>query len=476
MITPNIAAPGFVLHPAIANKAGDFFLRCNGASLLANPIILVNTAEAVVYEVKHKIGAAWIRIRARFESKNAHVQFWGWAIHGDTDSSSPLFDSQVLAIATGVGDEMFAITLGEDGQQMLHGQGFPVQRWVLDFSTVKIVARSNIPPLEPGRYAPTHPNKTGGNWPYMGYNFASVIGAMPILDLRARLYRLGNYGGYFLRPTGEFLEESDRPELIARSHIHERSTNRGWIHYTDPAAHWRDRLAGGFQNQDKQHLCLWSPLAAAARLHPADEGFQMLLEAGVHVYTRQVPIIEKGTTHHKSGAERAQGRILQSGMDLESALRKGSRLANVAALRADARVEIDEDAGEARLSEGKPRWAQFGSNPGISPAEVGIHYAGLRRIAAYGGGEWDTEDTLRAAARYCFDAFIEWTELPGNRVLDVPYWIHWDGQPWGGPSSTEHFCWLAAINHEPENDIEREKLKRIYDLGEGIDERWRSVP
>lgn len=460
MIDPTFKpAPSFTLHPAI--KLQGFQLTCNGGSLLDKPRLVRETPSSLVFETCTKVLDRWVRTRARFNSGSPRVRFWWWAIAGDESISLPIISSKAL--------EMDQLSMCVARDTMLQGQGWVVKSAVYEFANKAWSGGAN--PLV-SVYAPTTPNRTGGDWPYMGYDFTRTFNTLE--EARHALYPLGVYGGNFLRQhDGSFLREVDRLSLIGRSHIHERSKDPGWIAYSDPDAHWKDKHPQGYQNQDEEHLCLWNPLAAAARVWPEDEGFQMLLEAAGVLYERQVPNFEKGTTHHTSGPERAQGRILLTGVDLAGV--RSPVWGVDPATRATERWEIDSQAAFERMEKGLPPWHQFGDHAGISPSEVGIHYGGLRKLEAFGGGGDSLAGQLRDAARYCFESFLDWDELPGDRVLAVPYWRYYDGAPWGGPSSTGHFCWLAAINVEPRNDVEREKLKRIYDLGEHVPERFRTV-
>lgn len=470
MLNPEDRPRGFILAPAITEglkKGWD--LRVRGMSLVFDNLRTLHAdSNYCSYETRTKINDAWVILRARFNSLSPVVHFAAWSVYGGLSTSAPILQREDLSIGSPHPAGVTITTLDIPGGPILNGQGTNVRAFSYDFKNEAWDTDEPHPPLSYSRFAPTSPNQTGGNWPYMGINVSLDD---DLAKARRELYAIGCYGGYFTKKDGSWLEEADRPMLVAREHIHVHSKDPGWIEYTDPSAPWRDRMAGGFKNQDEQHLCLFSPLAEAARQWPEDEGFKMLLEAAGHVYTRQVPVIDKGTTHDHSGAERAMGRILKTGVDLaETSARHGPMLT----ARAIDRFDIDQRAYAERLELTGEQWREFGHNPGFSPSEIGIHYWGVLKLHPYHHNKAALEKLMREMERYCFDSFINWDSIQGSRGWAVPYWRHRTGEPWGGPSSTGHFCWLAAISHEPQNEVEREKRKHIYALGESIPARFKS--
>ena len=125
----------------------------------------------------------------------------------------------------------------------------------------------------------------------------------------------------------------------------------------------------------------------------------------------------------------------------------------------------------------------FSQTPGISPAEHGIWYWGLREIQA----EIDSDDVvtdwpeefraelaymIKVVTRYCFDSFQYW-DIPGDRHWSVPYWNNLPADIGPGPSSGNHFAWLAAVNAEVVTADDVKKLGYIKRLGAGIEARFK---
>lgn len=352
-IESQAAALAFELHPAVAKsifRDGWMLTVTDGDGVThkldQNLVLLRSSEKHMVFETRTKVKGCWVRMRARFTSRSPWVLFWIWPIMGDESMPEPSISPGPLTLEANRDPIVHPITL-TGFSSYLHGQGAGITQ--VQFNFDHFSAEPTFP-HEHSDYAPYHPNQTGGEWPYMGISFPAGIP-------HGQLYAVGSYGGHFLRPDGSFTAELDHPHLQADSHIHEHSDDKGWIRYTYPATPWRDRLLGFQANQDDQHYCLFRPVAQTLR-RSDDEGLRMLCEAAAHVFLRQIPDSPRGTTHHLSGAERAQGRILLTGCDLFEALLPTSReLANLVGVRTLARSRKDMTAFQERQADGEPDFA-----------------------------------------------------------------------------------------------------------------------
>ena len=351
----------------------------------------------------------------------------------------------------------------------LQGQGSTLRAFHVNFGTASWGGDDGK--NAPNSYMPRSPNKTGGNWAYMGISFP--VSKIEITDA----YAIGLYGGVFQHSDGKLVSEKDYPQLQAISHIHEHSRDKGWIKYTDRSNTWRDRMSIMRTNPDGQHACQVSVLAQLAERYPEDEGLQMLLEECSHVYTRQFPFQARGTTHNNPGQERAQGRVMKSGVDAfmgsvniddATALRYGHRVLE--------RFTNDKKQFLSNYAKHGVGWSQFARFGAYSTNEIGIHYWGMDRLhdALDKLGVDHLEEVhfwMREASRWCFDSF-RFYDIAGHRHWGYPYYEDKDHKDLSGPVSAEHFGWLAAVSHEPQNPTEWEKHKALLELGAGMDPRF----
>ena len=458
-------------HPRCidALEVDKWTLRVKGVDLLANAKFHHGYTDRIVWQSLTKVGPIWFRVRIALNHNSAVAQFWIWPVYGDTGDGTSLFPRRQLYV-TSLNAPLVDMPVEEDGDFILHGQGVSMRYLWVDFDQVTSDFDSGAI-LKPNALCPQNPNQTGGNWPYMGITFPP----RETFELE-ELYMLGGYGGYFQHEcTGEWVTEKDKPDLQANSHIHEFSKDPGWINYTNPDATWQDRMAIFQANQDGQHCCLWSVLAQAAKAHYRKEGLQMLLEAAVHVYTRAFPDEPRGTTHHDSGQERGQGRILKSAVDMNLALRD-KELALVVGIRGVERYRIDMQAALKRLQSGMLPFAPF--LDGYSTNEIGIHYWGMWKLAKVleSVNQLDVlpilQHWLALARAWCFESF-RWYDIPGDRRWAYPYVEAADHTEIRGGVSSAHFGWLAATHYEPQNPTEIEKMKAILELGDHYPARFK---
>ena len=373
---------------------------------------------------------------------------WLWSVAGDTESPAPYHP------------------IGK--HTLLHGQGLGVIRRTSRPGHADVEVGGDLS-LNP--YCPKNPNQTGGLWPYMGITYPDVN---PV-----DLYMLGGYGGYFQNPGGSWVTEEDHPVMQAGSHIHEHSNDRGWIRYSHQQP-WRDRLAFFEANQDDQHLCQWSVLAQTAAQQPFDLGLGMLIEACAHSFLRLIPGKPRGTFHHLSGQERAQGRILLTAVDMFKALNQlgYTELAKSVGRRGYERFNIDKAAFIKRNAEKGLGFNTWAGTKHYSTGEIGILFWGMLKmqqqpILIGTDGYLDARFWMREAARWCFESF-RFYDITGDRKWSYPYYEDIDHKDLSGPVSSEHFAWLAAMHHEPRNPTEIDKRKALEELGQGIDERFKA--
>lgn len=446
-------------------------LVCNGHDLFASAKFHKGFEDRVVYQALTQVGSTWVRLRGTVYRDHPYVDFAAWAIDGDTRTSKPLFLRHTLHVQSRGAGPIVSVYLdnAEEGT-ILQGQGRTIRqfRCNLEDGDTQVVHNE---PFETTPYAPRSPNQTGGNWAYMGLTH-------PPIEPRL-LYPVGGYAGFFQKPDGELLTEADMPDLQAGSHIHAHSKDPGWIHYNDPGAPWRDRMAFFGSNQDGQHSCLFSAVAQQSMREPKNQALKMLLEAYVHVYTRSYPSKPRGTSHANPGAERSQGRVLKEGAHVfEALLEDAPKHAAIIGKRVGERWENQVQQFVRNYDSHDFGFAGFARTGMYSANEIGIHWWGLeavhRVIEKIGAPHLEQLHWLqREASTWLFESF-RFYDIPGDRGWGHPYFEAADhSTPNTGPTSSSHFAWLGATRHEPRNPTEVEKMKHILELGESMDARFK---
>lgn len=469
---------------------GDWTLKVGDIDILKNLKLLKVYDDAFVWQSLTPMHDGWLRLRARWVPGATTVNFWAWWVAGDTGieapriaqpaitiiaTAEPLVDLRICPRSPLHSDPMLE---GFTSGGLLHGQGTVMHHFVVDFEENEWDHGDSV--QEPNRYMPASPNQTGGNWDYMGQTF-------PVEVIPNRLiYAAGCYGGFFQHgDSGQFVTEADFPELQADSHIHAGSKDRGWIKYTAPSTPWRDRMKVMYSNPDGAHACQISVLAQVAQFRPEDEGLKMLLEAWSNVYLRSFPAQPRGTSHANPGSERSQGRVVKSGVDAFLACHSfGSKEDEHIGLRFGTRVlQRWGNQRDLFLANFKKRgfgFSQYRDTGMYAANEIGIHFWGIYRLhLAFDqlGAEHNPElhYWMETAAKWLFDSFRYYGELAGDRRWGHPYYENADHTtPLASPTSSSHFAWFGAMQHEPVNSTEWVKRGHIMALGEGMPARFKS--
>lgn len=437
------------------------------------------------FETVHVIGGCVVMLTASIEHDTPEIVWTAYPVYGDIRNPRPTHRRNAwLALETG--DYVCPLDLVvSEGDSVLAGQGSGVRSFRLITTLNRTTDASPRLPRTPSDYAWPDMTQTGGEWLYMGIDFPEFT----LWEARAHFYPYGNYPGTFVNPNvGMMVGEDMHPNSVLHGGTHFHKDAQGsHIQYTHPSTPWRDRAGKTLDGQrwvspDDQHLC-YVALCQAYMQHPLDAGLRYLVIAAAHRVTMQIPGRDKGTSHDNAGTSRARGRILHSLVWLWRALGRMqetqySRL-QVDPLRARVgtraieRFQIQVDQWLDDLQRNREPWPFFETG-GYSIAEAGIWYWGLDSMAdvlSQHGVNPPAElpHMMQRISEFVFTGFRK----SGDRWV-IPYeWFPWDESKNRHGDGGVHFAWLAAINHQPKDQIEADKLASIYALRHSIDARFR---
>ena len=399
---------------------------------------------------------AIIRVRAAITETGVRITIS--TVYGYEGIAEPLLDRYDLPLV--IHGKPVGYADRASRQRLLNGQGPAPFEVYHDFRTRKTTI-INDTEFQSNQFIPTGSNGTGGLWAYFG---VTHHGPLPTIDL----YQVGNYSGVWLHADGTPLLQSEYPKAYMNSHWHRDS--KGYIKYSSPSDPWMDR--GGrdqhgkdFQNPDGRHLSIYCAPLEAARRDPTNPSLQIITEDIARRLMWAFPEEDLGYFRFKPGAERRQGRILLVSDDAVQALRAQGNyaLADELLIHVAKREVYAHKVWRDRLKSGRLPFSGWGDL--VSPAEVGIHYWGLRAIRnlfpeSKGPFIDELDWMLKTCAEFCFKWTKRW-ESSGQVWYAPPYRINQVTGEDDGPSNGMHFCWMAAVSV---NSADTEKMKAIAEM------------
>lgn len=464
------------LHDAISKALlSGWDLKINKQSFLRNMrVIPTNNDRSVLLEARIWTGQrCWTWVVAEVFDNSANVYFYFLTGYGHRDLPEPTFPRETVTV-------QLPGQLPRDIEKpsprfptILNGQATPIKALHYDFVSNAAWWQQAETEFKETAYVPRYGPQTGGLWGYMGYQHTEDLHTSTAVKALHSMCMLGCYGGHFVHRDGaRFLTEADEPNVVGGSYLDNRVPDKGWIKYTDPNAPWKDRMAWDIAEADYEHLSVYDA-PSEAWIYFKTPAFAMLVIAAAERMLRLIPGRDKGGSFHEAGQHRAQGRVLKTLVKLFRALRampgNGSNyLRDQIARRAVERFNIQWRERINNVATNGLGWTLFGKHGDpklINAHEIGIHYWGLRHLddELDGMGIHDARVDLykRECSKLCFNAFMEWPTgefaplLGYNPDLTIPE----NARP-----TSAHFCWLAAVNHQPETPSEAQKIERIKGL------------
>jgi hypothetical protein len=221
---------------------------------------------------------------------------------------------------------------------------------------------------------------------------------------------------------------------------HEKSSGfdtENWIRHTVPGIPWKDKHAytpqgSRWRGWDNQHWGM-GHICQAYQI-TEDCGLELLIEHTAQMWLFMNPVVSKGTTHHKPGAARARGRVVEAGANMYHSL-NNTDLKERVKQRIIRLLELQVEDWDARIAKhGHPYIAR--SDGSVAIWEHALWIKGI--VASLGC--LDSTSTLYdrlldislEMSEWILDGFQQWPDL-GNRWY-IPYTIKMNEGTSGNPS------------------------------------------
>lgn len=315
------------------------------------------------YQLDHRI----IRLVARIYDNEPVVDYWVHVNYGHTEDSNPIYTREHTLLNLPNGLSKTLDNPNPRGKPVAHGQGLPVcffawdftqgnfsdvntrfkklnftsesflppfsfkagtfpelPEWIEDSALACLdIAQSEsgfTPPFEETKYTPAYPGMTGDQAQFGAYHLLPEFysDGYRYSSWRDQLYHEGCRPGRFLNKDATRATEEQWPDTVLHSNgwFHEHSRGSHWIEHTSKNEPWKDK---GARTKDGNIWTFWDDqhwsLNALAQFATAydDPGAKMLMEDVAEGWLWSNPAENKGTSHHKPGAARARGRVLEAG-------------------------------------------------------------------------------------------------------------------------------------------------------------------
>ncbi|MCP3882341.1 MAG: hypothetical protein GY701_28700 [Sulfitobacter sp.] len=474
LVDPVPTEPIFTLHSAVWTGWPDYLERTTlfGTKIFKGLEITSESPTKVTAHAHHQIGDRMVTAIARAYTDTPWVDCWVMVVYGHTATSQVTWPRETVEVHLPNGK----VVLDEETEGHVgHGQAL-IQRWRWNFledkpgpvflknrrakgdqpppyfsvpnnppwiqtQTEKLLAFQAIianearqaKPWDRTQYISVFPGKTGDQEAF-GH---SHIHADLSIDNNSRepiwfelLRNEACRPGKFLNPDFSFATEELYPDIVLDSGgwFHPNSTGRPWFKPDgyDMMARAPDGTKWRFF--DDQHWGI-GVIAQVYWLYD-DPGLGLLLRHLTEAFLFTTPVVPKGTTHHKAGAARAQGRELQAAAALYWAF-KDPRLVD----RIDKLVRIQWDSYQEN---GIPtNWDPATNQPTFFPHEIGEWVAGLYAAVK----ALESTDTEGVAIDYAQRMGMDLALF----LLDN-CWVDWGD----GVYATPYRVWQDLTGHSPD--------------------------